>query len=97
MKEVAWYVLGFAAAVSAVAFALLLAPDPADAAEGHGGLLQHLTGAEWSDLVITLIFGLIAFVAGSYLSSQAARTAETGETAPADALPVELVAAESAG
>ena len=90
MKEVAWYLLGFSAAISAVAFGLLLAPDAADSAEGTGGLLQHLTGTEWADLVVALVFAAVAFVCGSYLSSRAAaRSIQEDAT-------VELVAAETA-
>lgn len=90
MKEVAWYLLGFSAAVSALAFGLLLAPDAADATEGAGGLLQHLSATEWADLAVALIFAAVAFVSGSYLSSQAAARADDAE------LSVELVAAETA-
>ncbi|MEN0085171.1 MAG: hypothetical protein AAGC66_10425 [Leifsonia sp.] len=90
MKEVAWYLLGFSAAVSALAFGLLLAPDAADATEGTGGLLQHLTPTEWADLVVGLVFATVAFVSGSFLSARAA--AETDDTE----LSVELIgAAES--
>ncbi|SEA97594.1 hypothetical protein [Leifsonia sp. 21MFCrub1.1] len=91
MKELAWYVLGFASAVTAIAVGLLLAPDAADATEDPGGLLQHLNSAEWADLVVALVFAAIAFVSGSYLSSRAAAAAD--DAAPA----VDLVTAESAG
>jgi hypothetical protein len=89
VKEIAWYLLGFSAAVSALAFGLLLAPDAADATEGPGGLLQHLTSTEWADLVVGLVFATAAFVSGSYLSARAA--ADVDDAQPA----VELVAAES--
>lgn len=91
MKEVAWYVLGFSVVVSALAAGLLLAPQAADAAQGTGGLLQHLTPTEMADLIVALAFAAIAFVSGSYLSSRAA--AEADDRSPA----VELVAAETAG
>jgi hypothetical protein len=89
VKDIAWYLLGFSAAVSAVAFGLLLAPDAADAAEGQGGLLQHLTATEWADLVVALAFAAVAFVSGSVLSSWAAARADDAEVT------VELVTAES--
>lgn len=89
MKEIAWYLLGFSAAVSALAFGLLLAPDASDATEGPGGLLQHLTSTEWADLVVGLVFATAAFVSGSYLSARAAADADDAQPA------VELVAAES--
>ena len=91
MKEIAWYVLGFAMAVCAIAVGLLVAPDAADAAEGPGGLLQHLTATEWADLIVALVFAAIAFVSGSYLSSRAA--AEADDASPT----VELVTAQRAG
>ncbi|MBW8871891.1 MAG: hypothetical protein JF618_06885 [Leifsonia sp.] len=90
MKEIAWYILGFAGAVSTIAFWLLLAPDAADATEGSGGLLQHLTPSELADLVIALAFAAVAFVSASYLSSRAA--AEAVDAQPT----VELVPAETA-
>lgn len=89
MKEVAWYLLGFSAAVAAMAFGLLLAPDAADATEGTGGLLQHLTPTEWADLVVGLVFATVAFVSGSFLSARAAAEADDTD------LSVELVGAES--
>jgi hypothetical protein len=91
VKEIAWYVLGFSLAVTGIALGLLLAPDAADAREGAGGLLQHLSPTEWSDLVVALVFAAVAFVAGSLLSSRAA--ADADERAAA----VELVTVESAG
>lgn len=91
MKEIAWYVLGFSLAVTGIALGLLLAPDAADAKEGSGGLLQHLSPTEWSDLVVALVFAAVAFVAGSFLSSRAAADAGDGAAA------MELVTAESAG
>lgn len=91
VKEIVWYVLGFALAVCAIAVGLLVAPDAADATEGQGGLLQHLTPAEWADLVVALVFAAIAFISGSYLSSRAA--AEADDTA----VTVELVTAQRAG
>ncbi|NUU05865.1 hypothetical protein [Leifsonia sp. C5G2] len=87
MKEVAWYLLGFSAAVSAMAFGLLLAPDAADATEGTGGLLQHLTPTEWADLVVGLVFATVAFVSGSFLSARAAAEADDSD------LSVELISA----
>lgn len=89
MKEVAWYLLGFSAAVSVLAFGLLLAPDAADATEGTGGLLQHLTGTEWADLIVGLVFATVAFVSGSYLSARAAADPDRA------GVTVELVTAES--
>lgn len=89
MKEVAWYLLGFSTAVAAMAFGLLLAPDAADATEGTGGLLQHLSPTEWADLVVGLVFATVAFVSGSYLSARAAADADDAD------LSVELVGAES--
>jgi len=76
VKEIAWYVFGFSAAVCALAFGLLLAPDAADATEGPGGLLQHLTSTEWADLIVALVFATVAFVSGSYLSARAAADAD---------------------
>ncbi|ANF33036.1 hypothetical protein A0130_16440 [Leifsonia xyli] len=90
MKEIAWYVLGFSAAVCALAVGLLLAPEAGDAREASGGLLQHLTPTEWADLVVALLFGLTAFVSGSYLTSRAA--AESDDAV----VTVELLPAESA-
>lgn len=91
MKEIAWYVLGFAMAVSAIATGLLFAPDAADALEGPGGVLQHLTPREWADLAVAVVFALLAFISGSYLSARAAADAD-------DARPtVELVPAETVG
>jgi hypothetical protein len=89
VKEIAWYVFGFSAAVSALAFGLLLAPAPADAVEA-GGLLQHLTSTDWADLIVALAFAAVAFVSGSYLSARAA--AESDDRTPT----VELVVAEAA-
>ncbi|MFP3464653.1 hypothetical protein [Leifsonia sp. SIMBA_070] len=96
MKEIAWYVLGFSAAVCAMALGLLLAPDAADAAEGPGGLLQHLTSTEWADLLVALLFGTIAFVSGSYLSSRAAAAADDARPAATASPAAELIPAESA-
>jgi hypothetical protein len=90
VKEIAWYVLGFSAAVCALAVGLLLAPDAADPREATGGLLQHLSPSEWADLVVALLFGLIAFVSGSYLTSRAAAEADDA------AVTVELLPAETA-
>ncbi|MDR6969824.1 hypothetical protein [Leifsonia shinshuensis] len=95
MKEVAWYVLGFSAAVCTLAFGLLLAPGAADATHGTGGLLQHLTSTQWADLVVGLVFAAIAFVSGSYLSSRAA--SEAVGAMPSAAPTVELVTAKTAG
>ena len=89
MKEIAWYVLGFSAAVCALAFGLLLAPDAADAHRSTGGMLQNLSATEWADLVVALLFALIAFVSGSYLTSRAAAEADDRTAS------VELVTAES--
>ncbi|WP_285113693.1 hypothetical protein [Leifsonia sp. fls2-241-R2A-40a] len=91
MKEIAWYVLGFAGVVSGIAFALLLAPDAAPAAAGSGGLLQHLTPSQWADLVIALVFAAAAFVAGSYLTSRAAAEADDSPVT------VDLITAETVG
>lgn len=79
--------LGFSAAVSAMAFGLLLAPDAADATEGTGGLLQHLSPTEWADLVVGLVFATVAFVSGSFLSARAAAEADDSD------LSVELISA----
>ncbi|MGO4536804.1 hypothetical protein [Leifsonia sp. 2MCAF36] len=72
MKEIAWYVLGFSAAVCALALGLLLAPGATGTTRGTGGLLQHLTPTQWSDLIVALVFATAAFVSGSYLSARAA-------------------------
>jgi hypothetical protein len=76
VKEIAWYLLGFSAAVCAVAFGLLLAPDAADATEGSGGLLQHLAPNEVADLIVAVVFATVAFVSGSYLSARMAAEAD---------------------
>lgn len=76
MKEIAWYLLGFSAAVCAVAFGLLLAPDAAEATEGSGGLLQHLGPTEAADLIVAVVFATVAFVSGSYLSARMAADAD---------------------
>jgi len=89
VKEIAWYVLGFSAAVCALAFGLLLAPTSGDAS-GAGGLLQHLTSTQWADLIVALVFGTLAFVSGSYLSARAAAESDDATVT------VELVAAEVA-
>jgi hypothetical protein len=82
VKEAAWYVLGFATAIAAVALGLLLAPDAADAHEAAGGLLSHLTRREWADLAVAVVAGIAAFAAGSYLSARAAAEPAVGERAP---------------
>ena len=86
MKEIAWYLLGFSAAVCAVAFGLLLAPDAAHVAQGSGGMLQHLAPTQVADLIVAVVFATVAFVSGSFLSARMAAEAD-------DATPtVELVA-----
>ena len=85
MKEIAWYILGFAGAVSTIAFWLLLAPDAADATEGSGGLLQRLTSSELADLMVALVFAAVAFESASYLTARAAAEADDAR------MPVELI------
>ena len=89
MKEIAWYVFGFSAAVCALALGLLLAPTSGDTSAA-GGLLQHLTSTQWADLIVALVFATVAFVSGSYLSARAAAESDNSTVT------VELVAAEVA-
>ncbi|WP_442786472.1 hypothetical protein [Leifsonia sp. AG29] len=93
VKEVAWYVLGFAGAVAAVAVGLLFAPDARDAQEGVGGVLAHLTPRELTDLIVALAFGAVAFVSGAYLTSSAATEATASDAEPIG----DLIAVESLG
>jgi len=89
VKEIAWYVFGFSAAVCALASGLLLAPTSGDT-NAAGGLLQHLTSTQWADLIVALVFATVAFTSGSYLSARAAAESDDATVT------VELVAAEVA-